>query len=186
MDSQRFDDLTRGLTEVASRRTVLRGLLGAALGGLLAQMGIEDAGAAFADCRALSKRCSRDNQCCTGRCKRGRCTCPMGTTKNPTGGGCTATGGVCPSGRGGNSCGTFVSCGAFDDNGTPRTCACFLDANGNPFCGTNQTPPGTGCDDCTTNDDCDPGFACVKLSAPSCGCGEVGGRTCMAACLAMW
>src|SRR5690348_10281813 len=40
MEERRFDDLTRALGRGASRRTVLKGLLGAAFGGVLASVGV--------------------------------------------------------------------------------------------------------------------------------------------------
>jgi hypothetical protein len=39
MDHQRFDDLTRALAVAGSRRRVLKGLVGATLGGVLASFG---------------------------------------------------------------------------------------------------------------------------------------------------
>ncbi len=76
MDSQRFDDLSRTLATARSRRGALKTLAGGALGGLLGLVGVREAAAA---CRAPKKPCEKGRQCCTKRCKRGKCApCPGG------------------------------------------------------------------------------------------------------------
>lgn len=70
MEGQRFDDLTRSVAGI-SRRNALRLLAGGALGGLATLLDRDGAAA----CRRIRRACTRDGQCCSGRCdpKRGRC-----------------------------------------------------------------------------------------------------------------
>lgn len=75
MDPERFDGIVRSLAEGGSRRRVLRGLAGAALGAVLASRG--DAGAAR--CQYLGEHCDARRPCCSGkRCVAGRCRCRAG------------------------------------------------------------------------------------------------------------
>jgi len=70
VDGQRFDDLTRSVTGI-SRRHALRLVAGGAIGGLATLLDRDGAAA----CRRIRRACTRDNQCCSGRCdsQRGRC-----------------------------------------------------------------------------------------------------------------
>ena len=71
MDTKRFDNLAVALG--THRRAVLGGLAAAALAGLAPASGV------VAACRAPKKPCARKTQCCTGKCKRGKCAkCPNG------------------------------------------------------------------------------------------------------------
>ena len=74
MDSTKFDRLARALASAPSRRSVLAGLAGAALGaGALA------AEPAAAACRKVGDDCNRNGQCCDdARCRNGRCRCKSG------------------------------------------------------------------------------------------------------------
>src|SRR5215211_9246752 len=109
MDGRRFDDLARGLA-APTRRGLLRGFLGAAVGGVLASVG-ETATAAV--CRTTKRSCREHANCCSGYCaerdRRGRrlCACANGQTE------CT---GVCADLEtdGSNCGGCGVRCG---DNG---------------------------------------------------------------------
>ena len=147
MDGQRFDDLTRTLTHGASRRRVVRGLLGGVLGALGATLGLRRAGAQGA-CSAYGRVCTYTG-CCTGGaecvCYRNghcRCLCPAGSS--------------CPAGA------------TFD----PATCRCTCTATGQPACGVGAAatccPAGQDCEDpaagrcglalqeaCTSADQCD-------------------------------
>jgi len=86
MDGQRFDDLTRRMTAIATRRRVLAvaaGLLGGA-----AIAGDASAGAPrTGGCRPALVGCTRHGQCCGGVCqvgrhlprsRRNRCACDAG------------------------------------------------------------------------------------------------------------
>lgn len=70
VDAERFDDLTRSVAGI-SRRNALRLLAGGGLGGLATLLDRDGAAA----CRRIRRACTRDNQCCSGRCdpQRGRC-----------------------------------------------------------------------------------------------------------------
>lgn len=70
MDDQLFDDFTRVLGSTETRRRVMKVLGSGGLAVLLARL---DLGASEAACRNAKKRCKRDKQCCSGRCKKGRC-----------------------------------------------------------------------------------------------------------------
>lgn len=92
MDGQRFDDLTRSVA-ATTRRGALRLLAAGAVGGLAAMLDRDGAAA----CRPIRRACSRDGQCCSGRCdpKRRRCdgSCPNG--QKPCKGGCIRKSAVC-------------------------------------------------------------------------------------------
>ena len=66
MDGHRFDRIARGLAAGRTRRGIVKGLGAAALGGLgLARPGGAAAdGDPAGDCKAASKDCKKDAQCC--------------------------------------------------------------------------------------------------------------------------
>jgi len=78
MDGQRFDELTRALVSGTSRRRVLGGIVGAALGavGLRKTRGVDAQG-----CGEFNDACFNNGECCSGECfipqgrRRGKCTC---------------------------------------------------------------------------------------------------------------
>lgn len=72
---ERFDELAKGLaTNRLSRGQVLKTIAATLLMGIFPAFGGESAEAA--GCRAVGKKCSRANQCCTGICsKGGKCAC---------------------------------------------------------------------------------------------------------------
>ncbi len=70
MDIRGFDAMTKALAGDASRRTVVRRLVGGALATLLAG---RDAAPALAGCKGNSRRCDLPTDCCSGRCEGGRC-----------------------------------------------------------------------------------------------------------------
>ena len=148
MDDSRFDDLSRLFGRVRSRRHLVRATLGVLSGAAL--VGAADAEASTRRstiCRPGGYQCTRDGQCCHGRCKsiatpgtrrvRLVCACPSGQTLCGTRcvdldtdtRHCGACGRRC---RAGESCCDGV-CAAI---GTPAACA--------------------GCGDV-----CDPGDSCV-------------------------
>lgn len=77
MDQERFDQLTKTLATGKSRRGLLKGLTGTAIGGLLAAVGIGEAAAKpDASCKAPRTKC--------GKGKNAVC-CPSGQTCNANG-----------------------------------------------------------------------------------------------------
>ncbi len=80
MDHQRFDAITRAMAGGASRRGVLKGLAGGALGGLVSLVGIGDTEARR--CRAIGRNCRAHADCCTDHCNNDnnlyQCSCPPG------------------------------------------------------------------------------------------------------------
>ncbi|CAA9582508.1 MAG: hypothetical protein AVDCRST_MAG19-4204 [uncultured Thermomicrobiales bacterium] len=148
MDDRRFDDLARALSGgPAPRRAALRLLGGGALGGLLAVLGREDAAAA---CRAPSKVCARDSQCCSKRCSRkGRCLCTKAAHCPKPARACEVA--VCAGGRCGTApapAGTVCrpavdACGLTEVcDGTSRDCPADQHKPDSPF---DPCPPGKYC-----------------------------------------
>lgn len=77
--AERFDSLTRHLYKWTSRRAALE----AALGGLLAALGLAEIEAACqpgepCDCRQPGESCTANSQCCSKLCVRGTCVCRGG------------------------------------------------------------------------------------------------------------
>ena len=72
MDADRFDALSRSLSSGHTRRTLPRLLGSLSLGGVLAALGTPEALAAK---RIGGAPCRSNDQCKTGRCVRGRCSC---------------------------------------------------------------------------------------------------------------
>ena len=78
MDGQRFDDLTKALTSAASRRRVVGGAIGAAIGALGQRR--HRAVAAQDLCLPEDRACFSDDECCSFACNkprgrdRGKCT----------------------------------------------------------------------------------------------------------------
>lgn len=84
MDASRFDDLTRTIGEVTTRRGALRFLSGAALG---LGMGAQGPFASARACSLVGERCGkRKGRCCgDASCRKGRsgvgvCVCPQNRT----------------------------------------------------------------------------------------------------------
>jgi len=84
VDGTQFDRLTRAFARVGTRRQVVAGAAAVAIGA-----GVAGADAATR-CRAGRQTCQRDNQCCSGICRRGkdvplkdrnRCACGDGETQ---------------------------------------------------------------------------------------------------------
>ncbi|HET7092616.1 MAG TPA: hypothetical protein VFI22_04035 [Thermomicrobiales bacterium] len=83
MDSNRFDDLTRGLTSASSRRTALKTLAAGALSLGLAKSAVAEAADAVepAGCKVrrckkaqFKDRCKSNHECCGGlKCKNKKC-----------------------------------------------------------------------------------------------------------------
>lgn len=105
----------------------------------------------------------------TGECVDSPVTCPDGQQCNTDNGACEDVNNTC--GNDDWTCSDPIAlCGS---GGVGDICVCDLDSNGAPFCWGNYYCSDTV--DCTTNDDCAAGSACVT----SC-CG--GGFTCAPTC----
>jgi hypothetical protein len=173
MESERFDTLTRSLTDTGSRRAVLRRLSAPTIAGVL---GLVSRGMARAkhtpgNCRHNGERCTVGPECCSGRCKRKR-----GTTKK-----------FCRAAPGQGIC-TIESDGCRGDSGvcnaagTPP-CACYVTTRGFSVCA--QAP--VSCFKCTSDAECvdrpgdgQAGDRCVQCSA--CPADTTNGRACAHKC----
>ena len=77
MDANRFAALSRQVGAAPSRRAAV-GILAAGLtGALLVGKSAEEAeaGIPIVNCKVPGKKCSNNQKCCTGRCRKKRCTC---------------------------------------------------------------------------------------------------------------
>jgi len=156
MDQQGLRTLTRTLTELPSRRDVLHGLAatGIALGTVrLPRLAVaskratgEPAAQANNDsCRKTRASCRRDEQCCSGSCKRNRKNGEQRCRRTVGARGCTIEDGCnqvpCPD----------------DPNGK-----CTVTVGGKPFCFKDSA-----CFACDSDQDCVdeygvPGLRCVE------------------------
>jgi hypothetical protein len=75
MDQERFDRITRTLSSGQSRRSLLKGVTGTAIGGLLTSVGLAEA-SAKGPCKTPNTKC--------GKGKNAVC-CPEGSVCTPTG-----------------------------------------------------------------------------------------------------
>jgi hypothetical protein len=76
-----FDDLARGLADGSITRGKALRLMGAAVvGGTLGALGIGEASADPPGCKRNGKTCTRNDQCCSGRCSGGSCRAQTTTT----------------------------------------------------------------------------------------------------------
>jgi hypothetical protein len=148
MDTDRFDALTRSLFGAASsRRRLLTSVAGIAVGSLAVTLGFAEAEAADVTCLPVGKRCKNKGQCCSSRCKNGRCRAHHV-------GRCTAAKDTCMTGA--------FGCGG-------GSCLCLRTTGGANFCGSG----GGIYVDCTTDAECatalkTPGAACVDSNHGNC------------------
>lgn len=173
MDGERFDGIAKRVAVgPASRRGVLRLLVGAALGGLLARVAPaaakprrdDEPGVAAAakpggkGCQKVGRKCSKESRrCCNGaRCAGGRCQCQAGFRR--VGQACLPLG-VCVS---------DAECGAAPGT-VCRNGACVC-ADGTKACGDACIDVDRCCDD----DDCRGDEICLD---GSCRC-QVGQKEC--------
>jgi hypothetical protein len=158
MDANRFDSLARFLTQATpSRRRLLTGLAGSTLATLATTLRFAKTGATHFGCLHVGKRCKDKSQCCSGRCKHGRC-------RAHNVGRCTAAKDVCLTGKAG--------CGG-------GSCTCFRTTGGANFCSDSLS---IVCMACTTDTECataldTPGSACIDINHGSCDCTGSGGGT---------
>ena len=162
MDGRKFDDYTKALATGVSRRQVIKGLAGGALGAAVAAVfgSRSDADAA---CRRIRHPCEGTQECCTGLVcveaafegKSERC-CPPGQVACGTG--CCAAGQCCQQGNqevclASGQCCTAANCPASTDPCKVATCT-------NGVCGFGNASNGTTCNDnnpCTVSDVCTGG-----------------------------
>lgn len=75
MDARRFEALSRRVGAAASRRAAIV----AALAGVPAVLGLRpeeaEAGLPIVSCKPPGKKCDKNKKCCSGRCKKGHCSC---------------------------------------------------------------------------------------------------------------
>jgi hypothetical protein len=151
MDTDRFDALTRSLSAAgSSRRRLLIGVAGSALSALAVTLGFAEAEATHFTCLHVGHRCKDKSQCCSSRCKRGRC-------RAHNVGRCTAAKDAC----------LTVAAGCGGGN-----CYCYRTTGGANFCSSG----GGQCMDCTTDAECaealnTPGAACLDNNHGICNCG---------------
>jgi hypothetical protein len=159
---RRFDQVATLLAMHQSPRRLGRRLATAGALGSLSTRG--KVGEVAAGCVKLGEKCKRDDRCCAGECKNGKCRC----TRNrhcDTGQRCVkrrcVTGrGTCPIGT--DSCvGPSTGC-----NGNPN-CFCYATVGGATRCGEFAG----NCGGCADDGDCAPlgvGAFCVKTTAACC------------------
>lgn len=176
MDATRFDQVIRALTVGASRRGLLRGLSGAALGAAASRL----PGAAQArkkkrkkptlnafGCADVGQPCrGNDDVCCSGICggkkpkkgKRDKRTCVAHNT------------GACEAGQDRCSQATPVVCGP--------GAACVRTTGNASFCGVIATG---ACTVCTSDRDCQTLFGSEAACIVCATCPETGGAACLPA-----
>ena len=121
MDLTQFGTITEMLVTSRPRHAVVRLLAGGTLGVLLGLPGLRKEGAAQFGCLQLNKRCRRDDQCCSGRC-RGPDSVRRCRTHHAED--CTVDNGFCRSGGSApGRCGPNGSCDCNVTTGRPCTAA---------------------------------------------------------------
>jgi hypothetical protein len=139
MDAHRFDAIVRTFG-TTTRRSGLRLLVSGALSGLLALLGRGEAAAA---CKNVGQNCDRRKDCCSKKCKNGKCRCRKpGERCTQQVDCCTYLLSICGGPTGG-------PCGVVGD----RCCRIF------------NAPCTSYCDCCDTLSTCHDGRCCRPLGA---------------------
>jgi hypothetical protein len=180
MNDPQFDELTKTLATLTSRRQALKTLGATVVGAVLGLSGI---GTVFARCRSAGKKCKKSAQCCKhGVCIGGKC-CSRSHACLST---CCASGATCCKGT--CCAGTCTDCGSgqtclLSDPNSCGSCGKVCPANQACFGGLcTCLPPETECSDgscclgnCCTGSSggticCDPGWPCCLTPGgfPSC------------------
>ena len=162
MDQDRFDRIAKSLAAPGSRRRVLGGLLGAALG--LTGLVREEVAAA---CLENGVRCGAGRgRCCSGRCKLKAGTRRKFCKAAPNQGICTIETNTCDSSSGTRHCSPSMDC------------ICYVTPTGRSFCGSNTC----FVQNCSSNADCvkDHGEGAICWTAGTGCCG--GDKGCIPAC----
>jgi hypothetical protein len=102
MDDCHFDNLTRTIAGGADRRTAVKGMAAGAAALLTlarAQLGLaqESDVALEANCKGNKSKCKKDQDCCSKKCKKGKCKCAGNKAPCKRDNGCCS--GVCRSGK---------------------------------------------------------------------------------------
>ena len=174
MDASRFDELTRSLTGPGTRRRLLRGLAGVALGlapGHLPVMAKSKAKTKSA-CLAVGKPCGGNNsKCCSGICKgkkpkKGKSDRSKCVAHNT--GGCTPERSFCLVGDDASKCAIGLQEGT-----------CVATTGNAGFCAAPGGSRKKNCQVCAKDKDCEKlgfgrGAACVIVSGGNC----TGGDSC--------
>ncbi len=77
MDQETFDRLSRRVSAAQTRRGALRALWAGGIAATLAAVlpGAGEASQTVKGCRVPGQRCNRNEKCCSGKCRSGRCKC---------------------------------------------------------------------------------------------------------------
>ncbi len=167
MDARKFDECTKALATGASRRQVIKGLAGGALGALAVALfgGGQAEEVEAATCRALGEACkpgatgTQAGACCPGTeqepshliCQQvgqtgaTRCECDLNQGFRECGGRCVST--TCPGGGQLNTTTCQCECGSITcpENATLNTTTCVCECNqGFESCGGQCLAPCTG------------------------------------------
>lgn len=118
MDDCRFDNWTRMFGEEADRRTAVKGVAGGAAALLTlakAQLGLaQEADVTLdANCKGNNSKCSKDKDCCSKKCKKGKCKCAGAGAGCKRDNGCcsgTCRSGKCECGNKGDRCNNDSDC----------------------------------------------------------------------------
>jgi hypothetical protein len=137
MDGQRFDRIGKWLATNDGRCTTRRGLVAGALAIGLGRLSAEDAAA---KCKKDGQKCKKNNDCCSHKCKGGKCKCR--SLQEP----CTGT-----TGSAGNTCCGSLFC-------SPTSCS----AGNKRCCRGVGLSCGSTCDCCGTGTQCLNGTCCLK------------------------
>jgi hypothetical protein len=196
MDGTRFDRLTRGLTDTATRRGILAGLAATALGLTAPHVPIvakkknkktkkqKPLKLNQFDCVNVGGKCQgEDANCCSGKCQGKK---PKKSKKDTSRcaahhvGGCTVERDVCIPDNA-----ALARCNPANDDAF-----CTVTTGNGPFCANlSNTSEEDNCRACSTDGDCivvgfPPGSACVSMTGAACAefgvcTTESGGRMCL-------
>lgn len=77
MDPTQFERLAKRVGEAGSRRGAVKALAATLAAPLMHgfQQQEAEAGLPIVNCKPPGKKCNRNQKCCSGRCKKGRCSC---------------------------------------------------------------------------------------------------------------
>ena len=123
MDGQRFDAISKGLASSNSRRATLRAVTAGVLAAGLSALGLHEAAA---KCNKEGKKCKKQKECCSKKCKGGKCRChalrEKCTGTSSTAGNSCCGDAYCTT----NACGEQTRCCQNIGNTCNSTCDCCL------------------------------------------------------------
>jgi hypothetical protein len=143
MNQRQFDLFTSKLSRSALCLSVIKPLACGAVAAGLGRLGLEDVAAA---CKSNGKKCGKNSQCCSKKCKQGKCRCNQLADR-------------CQAAQGTDTC-----CG---------TLGCFTTAcsDGEPVCCRGNDEFCQSACHCCNGQDCDDGRCCVRAGNPCAGIG---------------